>query len=274
RGFTYAKPRLARRWNAGDADEWRFSLSREVGQLDFNDFVASASLDDGVVSAGNAELEPDKIWRSTLSWEHRFSEDAALTLAWTHDRIEDVVDRVLVVTDDGVFEAPGNIGSGRRDTLSLDLAASLDAWGIVGGRIRTTALWRTSRVTDPATGLGRGISGEKPFEGEIEFSQELPALRASWGLLVEHIAERETKYRHDRITRDSEGAGWTLFAEHRIGEHWRLRAEATDLFGRDFNERRENYDGTRADGAIEQIETRRRRTPGVVSLTIRRSVGG
>lgn len=274
RGFTYAKPRLALRWNAGDVDEWRFSLSREVGQLDFNDFVASASLDGGVVSAGNAELEPDKTWRSTLSWEHRFGEDAALTLGWTHDRIADVVDRVLVVTDDDVFDAPGNIGPGRRDTLSLDLAAPLDAWGIAGGRIRATALWRTSRVTDPVTGRGRGISGEKPFEGEIEFSQELPALRASWGLLVEHIAEHETKYRYDRITRESEGAGWTLFAERRIGEHWRLRAEATDLFGRDFNERRENHDGTRADGAIEQVETRRRRTPGVVSLTIRRSVGG
>lgn len=274
RGFTYAKPRLALRWNADEADEWRLSLSREVGQLDFNDFVASASLDGGEVSAGNAELEPDKTWRATLSWEHRFGEDAALTLGWTHDRIDDVVDRVLVVTDNDVFDAPGNIGRGRRDTLSLELAAPLDAWGIAGGRIRTSMLWRDSSVTDPVTGRERGISGEKPVEGEIEFSQELPALRASWGLLVEHIAERETKYRHDRITRESEGAGWTLFAERRIGEHWRLRAEATDLFGRGFSERREEYDGIRADGAIEEIETRRRRTPGVVSLTIRRSVGG
>src|SRR3546814_12127039 len=83
RGFTYAKPRLALRWDAGEADEWRLSLSREVGQLDFNDFVASASLDGGEVSAGNAELEPDKTWRATLSWADRFGQDAALTLAWT-----------------------------------------------------------------------------------------------------------------------------------------------------------------------------------------------
>src|SRR3546814_8747588 len=152
RSFTYAKPRLALRWDAGEADEWRLSLSREVGQLDFNDFVASASLDGGEVSAGNAELEPDKTWRATLSWEHRFGEDAALTLGWTHDRIDDVVDRVLVVTDDNVFDAPGNIGRGRRDTLSLDLAAPLDAWGIANGRIRTTVLWRSSSRTDHVTG--------------------------------------------------------------------------------------------------------------------------
>src|SRR3546814_8692732 len=135
-------------------------------------------------------------------------------------------------------------------------------------------MWRSIRGTDPDTGRERGISCEKPLEGEIEFSQELPALRASWGLLVEHIAERETKYRHDRVTRESEGAGWTLFAERRIGEHWRLRAEATELFGRGFSERREKSDGTRADGVSEELDTRRRRAPGVVSLTIRRSVGG
>src|SRR3546814_3679148 len=96
-----------------------------------------------------------KTWRATLSWEHRFGEDAALTLGWTHDRIDDVVDRVLVVTDDNVFDAPGNIGRGRRDTLSLDLAAPLDAWGIANGRIRTTVLWRSSSVTDPVTGRER-----------------------------------------------------------------------------------------------------------------------
>src|SRR3546814_983991 len=74
RGFTYAKPRLALRWDAGEADEWRLSLSREVGQLDFNDFVASASLDGGEVSAGNAELEPAKTWRATLRSEEHTSE--------------------------------------------------------------------------------------------------------------------------------------------------------------------------------------------------------
>src|SRR3546814_2155855 len=105
-----------------------------------------------------------KTWRATLSWEHRFGEDAALTLGWTHDRIDDVVDRVLVVTDDNVFDAPGNIGRGRRDTLSLDLAAPLDAWGIANGRIRTTVLWRSSSVTDPVTGRERGRSEEHTSE--------------------------------------------------------------------------------------------------------------
>ena len=274
RSFTYAKPRVALRWDANDRNQLRLSLSREVGQLDFADFVASASLDTGVVTAGNAELEPDKTWRTTVAWEHHFWTDAAVTLAWTHDEISDVIDRVLVVTPDDVFDAPGNIGSGRRDTLALELSAPLDRLGFTGAHIRSSLLRRTSRVTDPVTGDRRAISEEKPVEGTIALTQDVPALRLNWGIEIDHIAEQETKYRFDEISRSSEGVGWTLFVEQRIGARWRVRAEATDLFGRDFVETRDKYDGPRSTFPVEEIERRNRTTPGYVSLTFRRNMGG
>lgn len=273
RRFTYPKPRLALRWDADEKDQLRLSLSREVGQLDFADFVASASLDSGQVSAGNAELEPDKTWRLVAAWERRLWTDATLTLSWTHDRIDDVVDRVLVVAPDDVFDAPGNIGSGRRDTLAMELSAPLDRFGITGAQLRSSMLWRKSRVTDPVTGMSRPISEENPVEASIEFGQDLPALRMNWGIEFEHIAERETKYRYDEIKNESEGAGWTLFAERRIGERWRVRAEATDLFGRDFAESRYKYDGPRSTYPLAEIERRKRVTPGYFSLVFRRSMG-
>jgi outer membrane receptor protein involved in Fe transport len=274
RDFTYPKPRVAAAWDIDDGDQLRLSLSREVGQLDFGDFVASASVETGVVSAGNAELEPDKTWRLVAAWEHRFWDDAAVTLTLTHDQISDVVDRVLVTTAADVFDAPGNIGDGRRDTLAVDFAAPLDRLGFPGGRIKSVLLWRTSRVTDPVTGEPRAISEEQPFEGQVEITQDVSGLALRWGVEVEHIGERETKYRFDEIERSSEGTGWTLFVERRIGDRWRLRAEATDLFGRDFDERREKYDGPRATYPVDEIERRERETPGYVSLTLRRSMGG
>lgn len=274
RRFTYPKPRVAVRWDADDNNQLRLSLSREIGQLDFADFVASASLDSGLVSAGNAALEPDKTWRLVAAWEHHFWTDAAFTVSLTHDRIDDVVDRVLVITPDDVFDAPGNIGDGRRDTLTIELSAPLDGFGFAGAQLRSAMLWRRSRVTDPVTRESRGISEEKPVEASIELTQDLPAWRFNWGLQVEHIAERETRYRYDEIRRESEGVGWTLFAERRLGEHWRMRAEATDLFGRDFQETRDKYDGPRSTSTVEEIERRNRRTPGYFSLTFRRSMGG
>ncbi|MET0814721.1 MAG: TonB-dependent receptor, partial [Pseudoxanthomonas sp.] len=149
RSFTYPKPRLALRWDRDERNQLRLALSREVGQLDFGDFVASASLDSDQVTAGNASLEPDKTWRLSAAWERSLWTDAALTLTWTHDEISDVIDRVLVTTEDDVFDAPGNIGDGRRDTLALELSAPLDRFGFAGAHLRTSMLWRRSRVTDP-----------------------------------------------------------------------------------------------------------------------------
>lgn len=99
--------------------------------------------------------------------------------------------------------------------------------------------WRRSRVTDPTTGRPRPISEEKPVEGSIELTQDLPALRTHWDIELEHIAERKTEYRYDEIKRESEGMGWTVFVERELGTHWRVRAEASDLFGRGFKETRD-----------------------------------
>lgn len=273
RKFTYPKPRVALRWDANESNQLRLSMSREVGQLEFSDFVASASLDTGVVTAGNAELEPDKTWRMVAAWEHHFWTDSALTLSWTHDRISDVVDRVLIVTPDDVFDAPGNIGDGKRDTLALEFSAPLDRFGFTGAQLRSSLLWRDSEVTDPVTGERRGISEENPFEGSVSLTQDLPALRLNWGIEFEHIAERETKYSFDEVAHESEAMGWTLFVERRINDRWRVRAEATDLFGRDFSETREKYDGPRSTYPLAEIERRDRETPGYFSLVFRRSMG-
>lgn len=273
RRFTHLKPRLAVRRELDERNRLRLSLSREVGQLDFGDFVASAALETDQVTAGNAELAPDRTWRLAMTWEHRFDNDAAFVATLTHDRISAVVDRILITTGDDTFDAPGNIGGGRRRTLALEFSAPLDRFGFTGARIRSSLLWRHSRVTDPVTGRSRPISEEQPFEGSITLTQDLPALRMDWGIEIEHIAERETEYRFDEITRESEGAGWTLFVERRIGAHWRVRAEATDLFGRDFSERREQYGGPRSTSQLAEIERRERVAPGYFSLTFRRSMG-
>lgn len=274
RRFTYAKPHLGFNRDIGERQKVRASLSREVGQLDFGDFVASASLATGDVSAGNVRLEPDKTWRALLSWQHEFGQDGSLQLGWTHDRIDDVVDRVPVLSDDGeLFDAPGNIGRGRRDALSLELGSSLAALGAPSLRFDATVTWQRSRVRDPSTGEWRGISEEKPVEGELSLVQTLPAHRLSWGLGLD-LSERETSYRYDRVATETEGASWELFVERRFEHGWRLRAELHDPQGQSVRERRENHDGLRGVAPVEDIETRRHRAPGLLLLTLRRDIGG
>jgi outer membrane receptor protein involved in Fe transport len=271
RSFQYWKPRFALDWRPSGENRLHLSLSREVGQLEFAEFVASASLDDGTVTAGNAELEPDKTWRLSAAWERRLWQGAALTLTAAHERITDVVDRLLVQGPDGAFDAPGNIGDGRRDSLDLQLSAPLDRFGLAGGLLRASLLWRDSEVTDPVTGELRPISEEEPFEGEIELSREVPSRRLHWGVELE-LGKHEYEYRFDQVRRDSEALGWSAFVERRFGGHWRLRAEAANLFGRRFEEYREQYPGPRGSNPTEEIEVGEWRTPGTFSLKLRYSV--
>lgn len=269
--LTGVKPLAAVNWNPDPRDQLRLSLSREIGQLDFEDFVASAALDDDQVTAGSAELEPEKTWRFEVSYERRFDGDASLTLGWRHENITDVIDRVLVVTPDDMFDAPGNIGSGRRDTFMFDLAAPLDEFGVPGGHVRASLEWLESEVVDPVTAERRRISGEKPVDGSVEFTQTVPDRDLRWGLRIEHIAERKTEYRYDQVKREFEGTGWTVFLERRLNEDWLFKAEATDLWGRSFRSGRTDYDGPRSVAPVSGQRRDTRTSPGFVVVSLRHS---
>jgi hypothetical protein len=70
-----------------------------------------------------------------------------------------VVDQVPVFAGGQVFNAVGNIGSGTRNTLQTNLIVPLDAVDWTGVTVKGDAVWRHSRVRDPATGLYRKIVG-------------------------------------------------------------------------------------------------------------------
>lgn len=144
---------------------------------------------------------------------------------------------------------------------------------MAGFRFSSQVQWRTSSVRDPTTGDRRGISGEAPLEGSLRLTQVLPAHRITWGMGVD-LAERETEYAYDEVSRERDPLSWHLFAERRLGDGWRVRAEARDLFGSRFTEAREKYDGPRSTMPLEEREYRSHRTPGQVLITVRRSMGG
>ena len=72
KSFFFPKPRVLATWSMSADDRLRLLLEREVGQLDFEDFVGSASLSSSTVTAGNPDLEPDRTWRVEAAWERRF----------------------------------------------------------------------------------------------------------------------------------------------------------------------------------------------------------
>lgn len=266
RRFTYPKPRLAAAWSLSDSQQVRLRIERTVGQLDFGDFVASASLDEGAVSAGAADLEPTKAWVFEAAWERRFLEDGALVLTVRHEALTDVIDRVLFTGPGFALDAPDNIGDGRRDSLEATLTLPLGGIGL----LTANAAWRNTEVADPTTGETRRISGEEPFTGEVAFTQDLKRWNANWGVEV-GLAEREPEFRFDEVRLEREAAWYSAFVEMRPARAWRVKVKAENISGRSVGLRREVFDGPRESSPLDFIEERGTDFDPYVEIEVRRA---
>lgn len=179
KSFFFVKPRLLATWTPMADNQLRFRFERELGQLDFGDFAASAELSDGTVFGGNVDLEPEQRWISELSYERRFWGEGVVSIGYRHDRIIDVIDRLPLP---GGLSATGNIGDGTLDQLSLNVVVPLDKVGISGARFTFRNDWNKSNVTDPTTGEDRRISGVRPSQANVGFQQDITSWKTQWGI--------------------------------------------------------------------------------------------
>jgi outer membrane receptor protein involved in Fe transport len=268
--LQYPKPRLAVAWSPTPADQIRVRLEREVGQLDFNDFVAASSLSTGQILAGNPNLTPQQAWVVEAAYERSFLKDGAATLTVRHSALSDVIDRAPVIALSGDYDAPANIGGGSKDELIGDLSLPLQGFGVAGGLLKTDLTWRRSQVTDPTTGASRPISGLKPFEGTVSFSQDLPRWKLSWGGDL-NVGWSQTYYRYDQIETDTLSPVGGLFVEVRPTPGWSVRMEAHDI-GLGFDRRLVNWADLRGRGvAYTSLDDRDLKLGPIAYLRLRRN---
>ncbi|NBB53445.1 TonB-dependent receptor [Rhizobium sp. CRIBSB] len=250
--LSYFKPRFLAGWAVRPGTQLRLRLEREVGQLDFEDFAASTDFGEGVVSAGNPDLEPEVADVFEVTAEQRFWDRGALLLSYRHDRVQQVVDLIPVA---GRFDAPGNIGDGTRDEVRLSLTLPLDRLGVSGGIVRFNGTRRWSSVTDPVTGQDRRISGERPFEGDVQISRDLPSLRSTV-VLEGDLAYSSRSYRLRQVQTIEQGGWWKLFWEYTPQPDLAFRFQVENFSSRERTRIRELYSGPRDVAGISAIEHR------------------
>ena len=179
KSFFFAKPRLLATWTPMANNQLRFRFERELGQLDFGDFAASADLDDENVFGGNVDLEPEQRWISELIYERRFLKDGIVSIGYRHDEIVDAID---VIPLDMGLSAVGNIGDGTLDQIAVNVAVPLDNIGFSGGKFSFRNTWNHTEVTDPTTGEIRAISGVRPTQAVIGISQNITSWKINWNV--------------------------------------------------------------------------------------------
>lgn len=288
KSFTYPKPRVIATWSPTSQDQVRLRIEREVGQLNFRDFVSNVAFSTGgTVTAGGADLEPSKTTVYELAYERKFWKDGAVVLKLTHEDITDATDRIRVLDIASCplvgglpdttsltcnFDAPGNIGEGTNDEFEISLNLPLTRLGVPGGLLRVNTEWNFSEVTDPTTGQTRRLSGQAPFEGELRFSQDLPQFKMQWGVDT-FFAFEERYYRFDRVDEIELETWVTFYAEWKPRPDFAIRLEAHNLLGRDLSRSRQLYDAPRDTGSVYYTESRPLDFPSFIYIRLRKTFG-
>jgi outer membrane beta-barrel protein/TonB-dependent receptor-like protein len=171
RRLSFLKPSITLDWEPGGGWHTQFILRRTVAQLDFFDFVSAADLSvGGRVNGGNANLQPQRSWEGRFLIDRPIFGKGQLRLELGYDLVSLLQDRVLVFDAQGnAFDAPGNLGTGRRQYADLTFDAPLDkVWS--GLHVRLHGNVQRTRVDDPITGRPRDWSGFYPrwlWDGDI-----------------------------------------------------------------------------------------------------------
>lgn len=170
RVLKFWKPSLTVDWKPGNGWHTQVSVRRTVAQLEFFDFISSAQLSDDRVSGGNANLQPQRAWEVRATVDRPLFGSGLVKLDVGYDHISMLQDRIL--TEEG-FDAPGNIGTGKRSFARLTLDAPLDRFGLSGTRAKFNAVVQRTRVHDPISDEVRNFSGYYPnWEWYLELRRD------------------------------------------------------------------------------------------------------
>jgi len=271
RFYVYPKPYLRLTLAPSARQQVRLRIAREVGQLDFTNFVAAASLDKGSVASGNATIRPNSAWIAEAAYEWRAG-GAAVALTARHSWLSDVIDRVPVRQQGGgaLFDAPGNIGNGSEDDLIGDVTLPLAWLGLPHAELKLDGTWRHARVNDPTTGRKRRISNQKPVEFSADFHQDLPRWTAAWGVKLD-TGWRTWTYLFDEVDSNRTSVSLTLFADYVPRPNLSFHLEGGMMLGEHYRRVIAFYDGPRGEAPLAYRDDRCLRLGPSLSLRIRRA---
>ena len=256
--LAYLKPSLRLTRRLGSRDQLRFRVYRDVGQLDFTNFVSAASLADDLIKGGNPELRPEIAWRAEAGADFRYGRSGAVGLTVFHYWISDAVDLVTLGPPGARFDAPGNVGAGRLDGAQLTVKVPLGRV-VPGGSITIDGTWRTVAVTDPLTGVGRTLSNFDDQAFKVEFRQDRTRDKLAWGIIFTGRPER-IYYRFNEIERGRASPSLDLWAETTVIKGLKVKATLLSMLGAAQLRERVFYTPDRS-GNVASIE-RTRRYPG------------
>jgi hypothetical protein len=273
RTLKFLKPKATIDWKPGGGWHTQLSVRRTVAQLDFYDFISAAELSTDRVNAGNANLLPQRAWEARLTVDRPILGEGLAKIELGHDRISLLQDRILIFDEAGNgFDAPGNIGTGKRSFAQLNLDAPLGSlW--TGLRAKFNGTVQRTRVQDPISGETRNFSGFYPdWEWYTEVRRDSGAF--SYGFAVSD-RDKFTFFRTDEFDSNfNTGPYATAFVEFRPDARTAITLDLDNALDTGATRERLLFFPHRAAPLQSLHELRERNRHLNFGLTFKRSFGG
>lgn len=276
RHFKLVKPQVLLTYASRRAVQTQMRLAREVSQLDLNDFVTATVFLDDDLALGNPRLKPESTWLAEVIQEFRFGEIGIFRLKAFHHWVNDVEDLIPVTP---AFEAPGNIGNGRRWGAEMETTVPLTILGLANARADVRVHWQDSVVADPVTGENRRftpIGGKIPeveFENDTDyayiagFRQDFGQQGISWGFQIADQGNRP-QFKVNELEILDVGMRFDAFIETTRWWNVKLRLDMLNILDFELTRDRQMFAGQRGLSPIASREIRSWRRSPRLQLTI------
>ena len=229
---TFYRPKgfVALDWKAAEGVNIAARLERQVGQLNFFEFIASVDLDQDRADVTNADLVPPQSWRFEIDASIGFGALGTINLRPFYEDITDIVDQIPI---EGGGQAPGNLPSAQSFGIESDLTLLSEGIGWRGTRLDVSLGLFGSSIEDPLLGFDRELSGNRLVDLNAEVRHDIPS--SSWALGGDvRWNEFADNVRLDEISLRSESFGFArAFVENKDVAGLTLRISVANLLDRD-----------------------------------------
>ena len=186
-----------------------FESSRDIGQLSFNQFLASSNLSSEILTAGASALEPERNSRNRVRYDRRFGDDGVMRFTLSRDETSNPVRQValsdsLIISQNTSPEKSYSFNSFIQFPFARfgreDLIASFE------GQIVD------SETIDPVTGELRARSGQTRRYWTFEMRRDPGDSRLAWAFNVQGWVE-DDRYGVRTTQRDQASREWGAWVE-------------------------------------------------------------
>lgn len=264
RSFYRPKGFVALDWKASSSLSIAGRIERQVGQLNFFDFIASVDLDQDRQDVTNADLVPPQSWVFEIESNLALGALGSLALRPFYEDIADIVDQVPIA---GGGQAPGNLPSAKQYGVEGDLTLLSDPVGWRGTRFDLGFRFAESSLRDPLLGFQRQLSGLATASFTANLRHDFSGTSWAVGSSADW-RDNAPNVRLDEVFRDRQSLAFvSAFVENKDVAGMTMRASANNLVNR-----QNLFDRTvfvdRAAGIVDFVEDRNRTFGMIFTLEI------